>query len=523
MKKRWVMMFLAAAMILFVVGSVEAQAGKPVDIELWALASVTEAGPPPDDWVGYSIIRNKLGINLKLVLEPSSETDQDMKIATAAAANVLPDVFGVTRDMLIKIARQGLVAQTDSMLKKMPTRTATHYSDRIRNQLVTINGRMYGLPDPGALPRVEGVVIRKDWLDKLGLKVPVTVEDYLAVAKAFTERDPDGNGKNDTYGFGLFPEWTVAFRDAGFGRRFDFLFGAYGVPGLFNFESASKFAFNFRDPDFRKAVELVKRINDEGLIDPDWPTIKKEEFRLRWKQGRYGIMWEQFAALHMLSNYKDFDKLWPEGEWLPIAPPVGPQKESANGLDIANARIYAVSTKAAKAGKIDAIARLLDWMASPEGYYLLAFGQEGVNYVKDAKGYVSTQGIPTDAAWNNKRQAPITQLRNMVYINSDVELKARYPSYKSANGRTIDPVATWSAFKSFPCREATGATLVDPPINAAEWKRFYEENLFKFALGQQPLNDATWADFLKGLDSLGSKDIEKAAKAKLLEAGLLKR
>ncbi len=512
---------LALFATFLVVGAMGAGAqAKLVDIDLWALGAVTEAGNPPDNWVGYQIIRDKLGINLHLVLEPSTPTDQDTKISVAAAANSLPDVFGVNRDMLMKIAKAGLVAQVDSLLPKMPMRTKIHYNDPVRTKLVQISGKMYGLPDPGAMDRVEGVVIRKDWLDKLGLKAPKTLDEFMAVAKAFTEKDPDGNGQNDTYGFGAFYEST-GLSSAGFGRRFDCILGAFGVAGMWNLDSAAKFQFNFRDPNFRKAVEFIKRMNDEKVMDPTWSAPNKDEFRARWKQGKFGIMWEQFAALHTQANYKDFDKNFPNGEWVPIMPPVGPQAKSSNGIDIAQARIYAVSAKAMKAGKGDAIARLLEWMASDEGYYLCGFGVEGVNYKKDAKGFISFDGIAPELAYTHKSQQPITQLRNMVYINNDIELAVRYPTYKSQNGKTMDPLATWKFFKNSPYTESTGAGLIDPPSNANDFKRYYDENLIKFALGQQPLNDQTWADFMRGMDSLGAKDIEKAAKAKLIDAGLL--
>lgn len=36
--------------------------------------------------------------------------------------------------------------------------------------------------------------IRQDWLDNLNLEIPTTMEELKAVAKAFTEQDPDGNG-----------------------------------------------------------------------------------------------------------------------------------------------------------------------------------------------------------------------------------------------------------------------------------------------------------------------------------------
>ena len=38
-------------------------------------------------------------------------------------------------------------------------------------------------------------IVRKDWLDELNLPEPATLDDYYNVLKAFTEQDPDGNGK----------------------------------------------------------------------------------------------------------------------------------------------------------------------------------------------------------------------------------------------------------------------------------------------------------------------------------------
>jgi putative aldouronate transport system substrate-binding protein len=519
MKRTAATAVIATALLLAVVFGAGAQQ-KLVDIELWAFGTVSEAGPPPDDWVAYKIIREKLGINLKVVLQPSSPTDQDTKVSVAGAANSLPDLFAANRDMFLKLAKQGLLAPTDKMYAMMPNRTSTHYDNPTRNKLVKVGGVSYGLADFGAMEKVEGVVIRKDWLDKLGLKVPRTLDELIAVAKAFTEKDPDGNGKNDTYGFGSIIEST-GISNMGLGRRFDYMLGAFGVTGVFNLESADKFGFNFRDPNFRKAIEWVKKINDMKLIDPDWPTLKKDDFRARWKQGKFGIMWEQFAALHQLANYKDFDKNFPNGEWVPILPPLGPEGKSSNGVNQMNARIYAVSAKAAKAGKMEAIASLLEWMTTDEGYYLLGFGVEGINYKKDSKGFVSTDGIPTEQAYTDKSKAPLTQLRNMVFVNNDIELAARYVTYKSANGKTINPLATWKFFQDSPYTEGTASSLIDPPSNANDFKRYYDENLVGFVLGQQPLNDQTWATFVKGMDAIGAATYEKAQKAKLVESGLL--
>ena len=104
------------------------------------------------------------------------------------------------------------------------------------------------------------------------------------------------------------------------GPRFDFIYGAYGVAGVWNLSSADAVDLNVRNPNYMKATEFIKTLNDEKVIDPDWPTLKKDEFRARWKQGKCGMMHENFAALATKSNYKDFDTNFPDGQWVASTP-----------------------------------------------------------------------------------------------------------------------------------------------------------------------------------------------------------
>jgi putative aldouronate transport system substrate-binding protein len=490
------------------------------EIEVWITGTASEAGPPPDSWVGYKIIKEKLGINLKLSLLPTTFTDQDTKINTAAAANRLPDILHVNRDVFMKLAKQGLLAPVDDLMKKMPVRTATHYNDPLRNKLAMYNGKMYGFPDPGKMPQTDGWVIRKDWLDKLGLAVPKTIDDFYEVAKAFTLRDPDGNGKNDTYGFGAYIE-TSDITNWGLGVRFDPIFGAFGVAGMWDVSSAANFGLNVRKPEFYDAIEFLRKLVRDKVIDPDWTTLKKDDFRSRWKQGKFGIMRENFAALSTVANYPAFDKNFPNGEWMPIPPPIGPKGKSSEGMLYVDTRIHVVSKRAIDAGKGDKIAQLLEWFAT-DGYALTMFGEEGVNYTLDKDGNVSTAGIPDpEKSYAKSAMVPILQLRNLASINSDWELLPRYVPHKTINGRTIKPLEIWRYFTTQPWTEATAAQLIEPPANKADFERYYGESLVKFVLGQQNLTPALWKSFIAYLDKLGAAALEKKAKAALIEAGLL--
>jgi putative aldouronate transport system substrate-binding protein len=506
----------------------EAEAAKsaapaePVDIEMWLQATVTEAGPPPDDWVAYDVIREELGINLTYVIMPTG-ADGEAKLNAAAAANELPDFVqmvsasGDVRGTLFRLVDLGLIAPVDDLMPLMPERVKTHYNDPLLINLVTFNGHQYGFPEPPPLPRREGLVIRKDWLDKLGLEPPTTLDELLQVAQAFTEQDPDGNGQDDTYGVGGF------IVGPGLGNRFDFIFGAYGVPGVWNFTDPANFELNVRDPQYPEALAYFKSLVDAKVIDPDWPTLTRDEFRGRWKQGRFGIMWEDFAALTNKSNYTPFDENFPDAEWIALPAPKGPDGDAYYGVYTGRGNIFALSQRAADEGKAEAIARLLEWMTTPEGYYLLGFGEEGVNFVLDADGNVSTEGIDPTLAWNSPERQPFTQMRNqLIYYNTPAEINARYPAYQTLNGRTMEPMAFLSYFQEQPWVDGRGIQVILPPANAADFDRFYNEGQITFVLGQTELNDQSWAEYLAGLDALGAQEYEASARQSLEDAGLLK-
>lgn len=95
---------------------------------MWYGALMTEAGPPPADWVVYDIVRDKLGIELILTALPSSEGDQDVKVQAAGAANNLPDVFMVRRTPWLRLVKQGVIADVDDMYPLMPKRTSEMYT-----------------------------------------------------------------------------------------------------------------------------------------------------------------------------------------------------------------------------------------------------------------------------------------------------------------------------------------------------------------------------------------------------------
>jgi len=489
-----------------------------VTISLWYNATAIEAGAPPADWKAYKIIREKFGINLELTMMPVTPTDRNVKINAAAEGDALPDMAVVNREPLLNLIDKGLIMAVDDLYPLMPDRTEKMYNESSR-RFATIKGKCYGFSTPGGnIQKNEGVLIRKDWLDKLGLSVPKTMDEYLDVMRAFTFKDPDGNRKDDTYGYGAFVE--INTYEEGLGRRLDPIFGAFGVPGTWNL-SEKNAGLNVRKPEYFEALSTVATMQKEGLIDPNWLGYKKDDFRAVWKSGRFGIMREQHSAYASEANYAPFDRRFPDGEWIVIDPPKGPEGKSAVGVYTIPYTTLVISKKAESEGKAPLIARLLEWMVSDEGYYLMGWGEEGVNFVFDENHIPVADGIPDPSkSFAKIAQQPLTQLRNMVFWHSDAELVSRYPTYKTeVSHKEMSALKVLREMQKKEWVNATGSDTL--PLPDAELKKFYEDGVIDFVTGKKELTKENWAEWLKEFDKMGGEKWEKDGVEKARQSGYL--
>ena len=522
MKKLAIALFALALLVspVFANGATEtaaaASSDEPVTIEVWYGAAITEAGPIPEDWVGYDILLEEHNINLILTALPSNESDQDVRIQAAGAANDLPDLFMVRRPVLTNLVKQGLVAPVDDYYALMPHRTEVMY-DENAIRMTTIDGESFGFASPGAIVRNEGLLIRKDWLDNLGLEVPTTTEELREVLRAFTFDDPDGNGRDDTWGYGAFVESDTTINGYP-GSRFFPLLGAFDVAGLWSFDS-DHLGLNVYRPEFYDAMVYIRSLISEGLVDPNWLSYRKDDFRAAWKQGRFGVMKEQNAAFAAEANYAPFDANFPDGEWIVIDAITGPDGYASIGAYDQNYRIYAISQAAVDAGKAEKICELLEWMSSDEGYLLCGWGQEGINYVLDDNG-IPTAGDLGDMAFSGTQGQVYTQLRNMVFYNSDTELASRYPTYTTAtSGKTMSALTVLREMQEKEWTPAIGSGMMPTPN--ADVSRYYEQSLAEFLSGQRELTPETWQAFLDQFNRIGGQAWNEQGIAYAQENGLV--
>ncbi len=142
-----------------------------------------------------------------------------------------------------------------------------------------VDGKLYGLYTERPSSR-QGLIVREDWLDNLGLKPPGTLDELYEVLKLFTRNDPDRNGKAD----------TVGLTD-----RNDLVFGAFKTLGSY-FGTPNNWAVegrrivpDFETPQYRNAMDFMKKLYDEKLINPDFAVTSKEVQRDLLINGKAGV------------------------------------------------------------------------------------------------------------------------------------------------------------------------------------------------------------------------------------------
>jgi putative aldouronate transport system substrate-binding protein len=148
-------------------------------------------------------------------------------------------------------------------------------SNGIALDAVTFDGKIMGIPaltvpDDG----YQLMWIRKDWLDKLGLEIPKTIDEVEAVAQAFVTEDPGGNGAGKTIGIvgpqsgGLIHADFLQPTNGNF--AFDPIFFSYkAYPGFWVEGPDGKATYGSILPETKTALAKLADLYKKGLIDPE--------------------------------------------------------------------------------------------------------------------------------------------------------------------------------------------------------------------------------------------------------------
>lgn len=141
----------------------------------------------------------KLGIKIETTLLGGDAGNYNTKLRLASTGSEkLPDLIPVYDTSLASdLIQSGQVRDiTEDIKNFMPDRLKEIYKQYPTTfNPVIQDGKVYGMAISPNLTEGEVMLIRQDWLDKLNLKAPTTIDEFEKVIAAFTNNDPDGNGK----------------------------------------------------------------------------------------------------------------------------------------------------------------------------------------------------------------------------------------------------------------------------------------------------------------------------------------
>ena len=172
---------------------------------------------------------DELGIKIVYDWIVKGDDEFNQKMNVSMASEELPDVMCVTATQMMQLIDAGLVQEMGPVFEQY----ATDFTKEVMNQegdspflAGQKDGVQYGLPvTGGSVDSVDLMWIRTDWLEKLNLEVPTTMDEVLTMVDQFVNADFDGNGAKDTVGIGVA---GTSMLGGGFGGLRGF-FNAYGA------------------------------------------------------------------------------------------------------------------------------------------------------------------------------------------------------------------------------------------------------------------------------------------------------
>lgn len=443
---------------------------EPIDIEIIMSASGL---PSPDE----DIIKQELdqALNIKINLTGyASEYENQLNVRMAAGN--YPDMLStINRQTLLELAEKGLLLDLtpyEDQLKEV-----VDFVGEYNYSLGTIDGQQY------AVPRIPDVpfntwYVRKDWLDALNLEVPTTVEELVEVARAFTENDPDGNGKNDTYG--MTGQGLATFMQ---------IFTAFGSGTLGNFYIKDGEVMNsYYDPDMQEALAFIKDIIEAGVVDPDLIANTSGQHWDKIYQGQAGLFYGPWTHIDKKEYVEQVKAVNPDAEWLQIDAMEGPAGKLDGVYDIAGvSNLWALpKTLENEPEKLEKVIDLLNYVSSEEGNRLVMYGIEGEHYdVEDGKVVIT-----------NPEGVEHSHVYQFTGRPNDEYLAAKFGYIQEQIDFAIDQ----------PRLEVYDSLVTLPEgFNPADANRYAEEEMIKFIYGKRPLSE--YEDFLDTLENTYNYDL----------------
>ncbi|GAA0178880.1 extracellular solute-binding protein [Clostridium sediminicola] len=426
--------------------------------------------------------------NINIKWREESYTDprpkMNLMFSTGEPEDIIWDVYKATGGPK-KLLDDELIIPLNSYIDKYAPNLKKLIEEHpdLLHQISTDDGRIFMFPQLRIDPITRansGFQLRKDWLDKLNLKEPTTIDEWYTVLKAFKEKDPNGNGEQDEVPF-------VSASRKKTSKCLNNFSIAFGVIDDF-FVDDGEVKYGPLEAGYKDFITTMAKWYSEGLIDPEYAVQESKNFDAKITGDKGGAY---YAALSgNLGKYLNAKK-GEEFDLVGVPMPKAPDGKSYVAVDaFAKLAPHGASIGANNKYIVETV-KWLDWHYSEEADTLYNWGIEGQAYnVTDGKKHY------TDLILNNpdnlsKEEAAAkyaggTMTQMPIKDNGDVfrELKS-LPQQIAAS-------AIWSkgdTSKILPLLYFSDDKTLENTNILAEVNTYVDEMFNKFIMGIEPIEN----------------------------------
>ena len=327
--------------------------------------------PFDSNWQVWQEAAKRTNISLKGTISLSNSNEEEAFNLMMSSGN-LADIIGyVDASSLEKLGRDGGMIPLNDLIKEHAPNIQKVLDEdaRFRQTAYSLDGNIYQIPKNQELKAAEFWWIRQDWLDKLNLKAPTTVDELHDVLYAFRNEDPNGNGLKDE---------IPLFDRAGWKQPDEYLY--LWDTSLEFYPRDGKMKYEPLEENFKTGVSNMIKWYQEGLIDPEIFTrgASSRDTLLGGDLGGCTHDWVSTA------NYNStLQETIPGFQMAAIAPPAdqnGVVKERVSRYPGVG---WGISSQCKDPVTV---IKFMDYFFTEEGSDLMNWGIEGDTFTRDADG-----------------------------------------------------------------------------------------------------------------------------------------
>ncbi|MGO4495792.1 ABC transporter substrate-binding protein [Paenibacillus sp. 2RAB27] len=427
------------------------------------------------------------GVPLKFTAPPTNQTTQSLNVLLATGD--LPDMIeynwqGDFPGGPEKAIKDGYILKLNDTIDKFAPNLKKYLKEHpeVDKQVKTDNGSYYVFPfirGDDYLRVFQGPIVRKDWLDELGLPVPETIDDWYTTLKAFKEK----KGATAPFSVVSVPR---PFQESGNGAFAE----AFNVVRDFYIDDNGAIKFGPAEKGFKDYLATFHKWYAEGLIDKNFATADGKALDANIASGATGVTVQNagggIGKWQPLITAKD-----PKGVLIGAPYPVLKKGDVPfyGQKDPANAPGGSVAITASSKN-IELAAKMLDYGYSEAGHMYFNFGTEGTSY-KMENNYPKY----TDLVMNNPDKLAPAQALSL-YIrgnyNGPFVQDKRYIEQYLAMQTQRDAVSTWSKTNvdkhKLPPITATPEESTELAKIMTDLNTLVDEMTLKIILGTEPVD-----------------------------------